>query len=99
MLRRLLETLVIETFEKYKIESKIKNSQGDYLYLDDLIKTSLAETQFNLSRNCKSGLREIKRLGDLSAHNRRFLAKKEDVEKLSKEVRVVYQELLQLIGY
>ncbi len=36
MIRRLLETLIIEVFEHHKIESKIKKS-GDYLYLKDLI--------------------------------------------------------------
>lgn len=99
MLRRLLETLIIETFEKNGISNIIKNSQGDFYYLDDLIKITINETSFNLSRNCKSGLKEIKRNGDLSAHNRRFIAKREDIEKLSKDLRVVYQEFLQLIDY
>src|SRR5216110_558936 len=36
MLRRVLETLIIEAFEKHGRSAKIKNSQGDFLYLRDL---------------------------------------------------------------
>ncbi|MBI2464947.1 DUF4145 domain-containing protein [Candidatus Shapirobacteria bacterium] len=99
MLRRLLETLIIETFEKNNLSTKIKNSQGDFYYLEDLIRLAVAEASFNLSRNCKSGLKEIKRFGDLSAHNRRFIAKRDDLINISKELRVVYQEFLQIIDY
>ena len=37
LLRRLIETLIIETFEHYNIASKIQNASGDFLYLRDLI--------------------------------------------------------------
>ncbi len=52
MIRRLLETLIIEVFENYKIESKIKKN-GDYLYLRDLISITLAETSWTLGRKHK----------------------------------------------
>src|SRR5690554_804076 len=67
MLRRLIETLIIEAFEKHSIETKIKNSQGDFLYLRDLVSRSLAETSWNLSRNCKQALPKLKDIGDKSA--------------------------------
>lgn len=37
MIRKLIETLIIETFEKHKLEAKIKGSDGFYYYLSDLI--------------------------------------------------------------
>src|SRR5208283_6015459 len=51
MIRRLTETLIIETFERCGIDSKIKDGQGDFLYLRDLIDRTLAETSWNLGRN------------------------------------------------
>src|ERR1043165_3633382 len=42
MIRRLLETLIIESFEKHNIQDKIKKD-GDYHYLRDLISKTLAE--------------------------------------------------------
>jgi hypothetical protein len=40
----------------------------------------------------------IKSLGDRSAHNRHFLAKKEDIAKVTHDLRVVVDELLNLAG-
>ena len=51
MIRRLIETLLIESFEKGKIENKIKNSQGDFLVLDEIIDKTLAESSWNLTRS------------------------------------------------
>lgn len=96
MLRRLIETLIIEAFEHHKIASKIKNSAGDFLYLSDLINTALQEKTWNLTRNTKRALPKIKDIGDKSAHSRRYNAHKKDVDKLIDDVRVVVQEFLYL---
>src|SRR5207248_6650404 len=72
MMRRLVETLIIESFIKHSIESTIKNPvSGDFLMLKDLITKMLAEPQFqNLTRPTKQGLGKLKEIGDLSAHSR-----------------------------
>ncbi|MCK1691449.1 hypothetical protein [Bradyrhizobium sp. 145] len=41
MIRRLIETLIIETFEKHGVAHKIKGLGGDYLFLKDLITATL----------------------------------------------------------
>lgn len=98
MLRRLLETLIIESFEKHSLAHKIKNPQGDFFYLKDLISSCLAEPAWNLSRNCKQSLPRLKDIGDKSAHSRRFNAQRGDLEPLSADLRLVVQELLYLSG-
>jgi len=95
MIRRLLETLIIEVFEHYKIESKIKKN-GDYVYLRDLINITLAETAWTLGRNTKNALPKLKDIGDKSAHSRRFNAIRNDIDELKSELRTVVQELLVL---
>jgi hypothetical protein len=40
----------------------------------------------------------MKNVGDLSAHNRRYNAHREDIDKLIPDLRVVVQELLTLAG-
>jgi len=94
MMRRLLETLIIEVFEHFKIDSKIKNAAGDFLYLSDLISALLTESSWNLGRNTKQALPKLKDIGDQSAHSRRFIAHREDVDKLLPDFRAVVQELL-----
>jgi hypothetical protein len=96
MIRRLVETLIIELFEAFKIESKIKNSSGDFLYLKDLVDKTLAETSWNLSRNSKKSLPRLKDIGDKSAHSRRFNALREDIDNMKDDLRVVIQELVSL---
>ena len=98
MIRKLVETLIIETFESKKIDHKIKNSNGDFFYLKDLIRLTLAESTWNLGRNTKAALPRLKNVGDMSAHNRRYLAQKRDIDKLIPDLRVVSQELLLLSG-
>ncbi len=99
MLRRLLETLIIETFERKGRESEIKGKDGNFFYLKDLIDTLVNDAKISISRNSKQGFRQLKNLGDLSAHNRRFLAKKSDVDNNKDSLRIVIEELLHIIDY
>lgn len=94
MLRRFLETLIIEAFEAHSISHKIKNPNGDFFYLTDLVDRTLSETTWNIGRNAKRAMPKLKDLGDKSAHNRRFNALRDDVERLQDDVRVVAEELI-----
>ena len=96
MIRRLMETLIIETFEHHGIANKIMNSTGDFLQLHDLVEKTLNEPSWNLSRGTKRALPKFKSIGDLSAHSRRFLAHRPDIEKNIDDLRVVVQELVYL---
>jgi len=98
MMRRLLETLIIECFEAKNIEDKIKNTQGDYLQLSDLVSSAITENSWNLGRETKRILPKLKELGDRSAHNRRYNAHREDIDKISQDYRLACQELLYIAG-
>lgn len=96
MIRRLIETLIIEVFEHFNIADRIKNSSGDFFFLRDLIEKTLNEPAWNLSRNAKKALPKLKDVGDKSAHSRRFLAHRSDIDKIIDDLRVVTQELVLL---
>lgn len=96
MIRRLIETLIIETFENHKIANNIKNSSGDFRFLGDLINATLSEKSWNLGRNSKQSLRKLKNVGDQSAHSRRFIAQRHDIDNLIPDLRNVVQELVLL---
>jgi hypothetical protein len=96
MVRRLIETLIIEAFEHHKIEHKIKNPGGDFFYLKDLIAKCMQEKTWNLGRTCKQALPRLKDIGDKSAHSRRYNALRGDVDHLLPDIRLVVQELLYL---
>lgn len=96
MLRRLIETLIIETFEKHELADRIKGPTGDFLLLRDLIDKLLKEKTWNLGRATKQALPKLKDIGDKSAHNRRFNAKRGDIQPLITDIRTVVQELVYL---
>jgi hypothetical protein len=100
MIRKLLETLIIECFERYGIESNIKGHNGNYFFLSDLIGEFFnSACKWSVSRNTSQSLPKIKSLGDLSAHNRRFNAKKSDIDKIKDDLRIVIEDLVLLIDY
>lgn len=99
LMRKLVETLIIECFERYGIDSEIKDPNGVFFYLSDLIPKYLASSKWNASRNINTSLTSVKKYGDLSAHNRRFLAKKGDIDSFKFELRQALQEIILTIDY
>jgi len=98
MIRRLIETLIIESFENKNIAQRIQSQSGDFFYLSDLISIMLSDSSWNLSRNTRNALPKLKDIGDKSAHSRRFNAVRNDIDKINPEIRVVVQELVYLAG-
>lgn len=99
MTRKLLEGLIIEAFERHNISNKLKNSSDNFYYLSDLIEIFKTETTWNIGRNAKNSLPSLKKMGDLSAHNRRYIARKIDLDKLKDDLRIVLEELIHIIDY
>lgn len=96
MCRRLLETLIIEVYEAAGRSLEIKGHDGNFFMFSDLLKILENDGAFSLSRNALQGLRDFKRIGDLSAHNRRFNARHEDINRIRDGLRVAAEELLHL---
>ncbi len=96
MIRRLVETLIIEVYEAKTKAHEIKGGDGNYLMLSHLVDRIMGDPTFHLGRETKRGLPLIKSLGDRSAHNRYFIAKKEDIDKVIHDLRVIVEELLNL---
>jgi hypothetical protein len=96
MMRKFVEILIIHAFEAEKIADRIKRTDGNFHMLAELIDRFLAETTWNPGRETRSCLPEVKLLGDRSAHNRTFMARKPDVDKALFGFRITAEELLHL---
>lgn len=59
-----------------------------------LISRTMSCKEWNLSRNTKRSLPKLKDIGDKSAHSRRFVAHRGDMERIIPDLRVVVQELI-----
>jgi hypothetical protein len=93
MLRRLVESFIIEAFEAYGIEAKIKDGAGEYLELKALIGKAITEPALKLTRNTRNALPNLKFLGDLSVHARRNLVRNDDLKGVRNDARSAMEEL------
>lgn len=94
MMRRLVESLVIEAFEHHNIADRIKQN-GEYVEFGSLIGKASTEPMLRLTRNTKRILPDLKFFGDLGAHNRMALVRKDDLDRLHKALRGGIEELVQ----
>lgn len=94
MIRKFVEILIIHSFEAYGIADRIKGRDGNFMMLSDLVDRMLAETTWNLGRETKTCLPEVRTLGNRAAHNRTFMARKSDVDAALVGFRVTAEELL-----
>lgn len=96
MCPRLLETLIIETYEAQNRSEEIKDRDGNYLMFSGLSEYIEKDRAIHLGRNTIKGLKNFKRIGDLSAHNRRFNARETDIDQIKSDLRISCEELLHL---
>jgi hypothetical protein len=100
MIRRMLEMLIIITFEYHEIEIEIKDGSGNYLMLSGLIPVYINHSKWSLSRNTKTNLPLIKDLGDFSAHRLHYNAQRGDIDKILDKyhLRTIVEEMLYKSG-
>jgi hypothetical protein len=96
MSRRLLETLIIEVYEKHSRAHELKGADSNFMMFSGLLSVFESDRAFNPSRNAVQGLHAFKKLGDLSAHNRRFNARRDDIDRIRDGMRVAVEELLHI---
>lgn len=92
MIRRLVENLIIEAFERLGIADKIKRD-GEFIEFGSLIGKAAGEPMLRLTRNTKRVLPDLKFFGDLGAHNRMALVRRDDLDRLHNQIRAGVEEL------
>lgn len=98
MVRRLLEILIIESFESHNLTAKIKNTDDTFFFLQDLVTAALKETSWTIGRNVRKALPNLKDIGNQSAHGRRYIARKTDLDNVKRDLRLTVEELVNLSG-
>ena len=98
MMRRLIEIAIIEAFEGKNVAASIRDADGNYLQLTELVSKTLVEPGLTLSRNAKRSLPRLRDVGHMSAHGRYYTAKKDDIEMVRDGCRIVVEELLHHAG-
>lgn len=94
LMRRLIEVLLILSYQKLKIDNEITDSNGNYFMLEKIVANASANKILKLSRNTKSCIIKFRELGNFSAHHLYYLCKKNYIEESIQEYRVAIEELL-----
>lgn len=93
LLRRLLEVLLVLSYQKLGIDDEIKDSSGNgYIMLDGIVKNAKNNTILKLSR-IKTELDVFRKVGNFSAHNITYTAGKKDIDDIKLNYRVMLEEL------
>lgn len=96
MVRRLLETLIIEIYEAKNRAEDIKGSDNCFMMFSGLLSFLEKDKSINVGRQTMKGLSYFKAIADSSAHNRRFNASKKDIDDKISGVQLAVSELRQL---
>lgn len=98
MIRKIIEILIIDFYEKNNNTRTITNANGNYFYLSELITVLKNDNSIKLNRNADKSLDYFKLFGDMAAHGK-FKAKISDIDNSKNNLRIVIDQLLILIDY
>lgn len=95
IMRRLLESLLVLSYQKLGIESDIMDKSGTYhISLDKIIKNAEQNTTLTLSSNARKDMELFKELGNYSAHKIWYNCTQGDIKPHILKYRAIIEELL-----
>ncbi len=99
MMRRLLESLLVLSYQKAGIEKEIIDKSGNHhITLDKIIKNAEQNTILALSSNTKKDMCLFKDLGNYSAHKIWYNCIQQDIKFNALKYRVIIEELMYKAG-
>ncbi len=96
MIRRLLETLIIEVFEKKGIANQIKGSDNNYLMFTELVNKLISTPETPVSRTTRTELPKIAKVLNNCAHNRFFNISAPRLKGHQTDIEIAVTELISL---
>jgi len=96
MTRRLLETLIIEVFEKKGLANNIKDGGGNYLMFSELVGRLINTPETPVGRTTKKELPTIATVLNNCAHSRTFNISKAQLVQYQAFIIISVQELMSL---
>lgn len=98
LMRRLLEILLILSYEHLKIDAVIRGKDGNYLMLEKIVSDAKTNPTLKLSRDAKSVLDEFRTLGNFSAHKIYYNSRRADIQRIQVHYRATIEELMYKSG-
>ncbi len=96
LIRRIIETLLIDAFEHSGIVDEIKTPEGEFQQLGVIVARATNNKALGLGRNARNAIPQLKFFGDLGAHNRNALVRESDLQRLHNDTRIAIEELVHI---
>lgn len=94
LMRRLLEIMLILSYESLSIEAAIQDGAGQYKMLNNIIDDAVQNKTLKLSRNTKESLDVFRKLGNFSAHKIYYNATRKSIESVILDYKAAIEELM-----
>ena len=97
-MRRLLEVLLIMSYEFIGEEKVIQDEHGTYLQLERVVANAKGNAKLKLSRDARAVLDEFRALGNFAAHKIYYNCRRSDIRSVAGTYRATVEELLYKSG-
>ena len=94
LMRRLLEILLIHTYQNLSIETTIQDGNGNYRELKVIIDDARNNSSVGLSRDAKVCIDGFRVLGNYSAHRIFYNCRRDDIKNIALQYRATIEELI-----
>lgn len=98
IMRRLLEGLLILSYQNNGLEADIAETSGRHFSLDRIIKNAEQNPHLSLSSNTRKDMNLFRELGNYSAHKIWFNSTRKDIEPHILKYRAIIEELIYKAG-
>lgn len=95
MVRRLVETLIIELYYQRKWLDELKDAETkEFVTLRGMVDKICGDSRFGLDRRIQEGLKKMKQIGDIAAHDYRIQIRKSYLKEIRDDVRFTTERLV-----
>lgn len=98
LLRRLFEVILVLCFQKNGIEAEITQSGGNHLMLEGIVKKAIGNKVLNIPKRITDNFEAFREVGNNSAHSITYTAGKKDIDDISRNYRVMLEDLYNKAG-
>ncbi|MGA9768565.1 MAG: hypothetical protein WBV94_05960 [Blastocatellia bacterium] len=98
LMRKLIEILLIHTYQHLGLESTILMPNNRYKDLSNIIADAISNKSIGLTKDTKECLDVFRELGNFSAHKVFYNCRRHDIKNIAMEYRAAIEELLYKSG-
>lgn len=98
LMRRLFEVLLVLTYQHKGVEADITKSDGSHKMLEGIVKDAVQNRVLGIPTRISKNFEAFREVGNNSAHSITYTAGKLDIDKISRDYRVMLEDLYNRAG-